>query len=94
MQKHPNLIFKLVGDVGWHIGCVNIFYSFSMDRTLNFLIDLPRLAMETWSVALSATTLTWWCLASINILNGNVGALPDSTTCCCFVNLLMPRIND
>jgi hypothetical protein len=68
-----------------------------MDRTSNFLIDFPRLAVEVQSGISSPTTLTWWYLASINILNENACILLDSTIrCCChyLMNLSTPQIND
>jgi hypothetical protein len=53
MQKYPNHRLNPTRNVGWQIGYISIFYYTWIEKALDFFIDFPRLALETWSVASS-----------------------------------------
>jgi hypothetical protein len=53
MQKYPNHKLNPTRDVHQQIGYINIFYFSWIKYTIDFFINFPRLALETWSVASS-----------------------------------------
>ncbi len=78
MQKYLNHKFMLDGEVGKHIVCANILH-------------LPKPTVEDHKVPSSLITFIRWYVASMKILNGIEGVLPDPTICyCCLCPIKHP----